>query len=135
PQEWKQLRAEQPEEYIKAALDECSTQIPKFSFTPDDCHFLAEEIEKSLLAGDKFETAVDSPYLDPVLARFMKIAVYASDMEQMMSGYLELCRDRIRRQCRRLTRTIQLVSYAAIGVILILVYQLLMLPLTVMSQM
>ncbi|NLY31556.1 MAG: AAA family ATPase [Firmicutes bacterium] len=45
PQEWKQLRAEQPEEYIKAALDECSTQIPKFSFTPDDCHFLAEEID------------------------------------------------------------------------------------------
>ena len=90
--------------------------------------FLAGEIEQSLLAGEKFEAAVESPYLDPTLARFMKIAVYASDMEQMLDGYLAMCSQRIQRQCRRLTKTIQLISYSAIGLVLILVYQLLMLP-------
>lgn len=97
--------------------------------------FLAKEMERELMNGEKFETAAESPYLDAALSRFMKIAVYASDMERMLDGYLLMCRDRIQRQCKKMTRIIQLVSYSAIGLILVLVYQLLMLPLMVMAQM
>ena len=97
--------------------------------------FLAHEMEHELMNGEKFETAAESPYLDEALSRFMKIAVYSSDMERMLDGYLLMCRDRIQRQCRKMTRIIQLLSYSSIGLILILVYQLLMLPLMVMAKM
>ena len=49
PVEWKQLRAVTPGEYVKAAIAECNKQIPKFSFTLDDAHFLAEEIDWVLI--------------------------------------------------------------------------------------
>jgi addiction module RelE/StbE family toxin len=49
PEEWKQLRAIQPDEYIKAAIAECCEQIPKFSFTSADAHFISEEIDWVLI--------------------------------------------------------------------------------------
>ena len=97
--------------------------------------FLAETIERALLSGDSFEEAVDIPWLDPSLLRFLKIAFYSSEMESMLEGYLEMAHERSRRQCIRITRTVQILSYACIGVILILVYEVLMLPLQILTQM
>ncbi len=97
--------------------------------------FLAQSIEQSLLSGDSFEEAVDMPWLDPSLLRFLKIAFYSSEMESMLEGYLEMAQERSRRQCIRITRTVQVLSYACIGVILILVYEVLMLPLQILTQM
>jgi len=97
--------------------------------------FLAAEIERSLETGDSFVHAVESPYLDPALTRFMKIAVYSSNLETMMEGYLAMSLERIHRQCVVLTRAIQMCCYAGIGAILILVYQVLLMPLSIMSQM
>lgn len=97
--------------------------------------FLAKTMEQALLAGDTFESAVDMPWLDPSLIRFMKIALYSSEMETMLEGYLEMSRERSRRQCRRITRMVQILSYASIGVVLVLVYQILMLPMMIFSRM
>jgi competence protein ComGB len=97
--------------------------------------FLAGEIEQSLIAGDSFEHAVDSPYLDTALTRFMKIAVYSANLETMMEGYLTMSLERVHRQCAVLTRVIQICCYAGIGAILIMVYQILLMPLSIMSQM
>ncbi len=96
--------------------------------------FLAEEIEKELLAGNPLEQAVDLPCLDPALARFMKLAVYSGNAEEMLKGYLEMAEEKIRLRIAGITRTIQAGSYACIGVLLILIYQILMMPLQILTQ-
>ena len=97
--------------------------------------FLAETLENSLLKGNPFEQAVQMPYLDPALSRFLRIAFYSSQMETMLEGYLEMSKERSRRKCRKITRIIQVISYLSIGAVLILVYQILMLPLSILTKM
>lgn len=96
--------------------------------------FLAEEIEKGLLEGNPLEQAVDLPCLDPALARFMKLAVYSGNAEEMLKGYLEMSEEKGRLRIARITRTIQAASYACIGIVLILIYQILMMPLQILTQ-
>ncbi|MBR2829471.1 MAG: hypothetical protein IKE68_02875, partial [Solobacterium sp.] len=55
-------------------------------------------------------------------------------MEAMLSGYLETAGDRLNRRCRRLTRAMQLVAYVLIGLIVIMMYQILLLPLSIMTN-
>ncbi|MGN1389096.1 MAG: type II secretion system F family protein [Bulleidia sp.] len=96
--------------------------------------FLAEEIEKGLLEGNPLEQAVDLPGLDPALARFMKLAVYSGNAEEMLKGYLEMSEEKGSLRIARITRIIQGASYASIGVVLILIYQILMMPLQILTQ-
>ena len=95
--------------------------------------FLAGVMEKSLQAGDAFRDAVDMPWLDPSLLRFMKIAYYSFQMEPMLEGYLEMAKERSKRQCKRITRAVQILSYAAIGTIVILIYQIMLLPMKLLG--
>lgn len=97
--------------------------------------FLADTIQQALSGGDSFEQALDVPWLDPTLLRFLKIALYSSEMESILERYLEMAKHRSVRQCKRITRAVQILSYACIGVILILVYEVLMLPLQILTQM
>ncbi|MCR5230583.1 MAG: type II secretion system F family protein [Solobacterium sp.] len=95
---------------------------------------IAQKIDQSLKSGKSFENALDTPFLDTALCRLLKIAVYSSDMENMLDGYLEIAQQQAERKCRRITYAVQLLSYASIGLILILVYQILMLPLQIISS-
>ena len=96
--------------------------------------YLAATVSESLSQGTRFLEAVDSPALDSLLLKFIRIAVYSSDLENMLTGYLDLSQQRLDRQCRRITNTVQLISYAMIGVVLVFVYQVLMLPMNILTQ-
>ncbi len=95
--------------------------------------FLAGVMEQMFLTGETFRTAVEESWLDPSLIRFMKIAYYSFDMESMLEGYLEMSRQRARRQCIRITRTVQILSYLSIGIIVILIYQIMLLPMQLLA--
>ena len=95
--------------------------------------FLAEVMKQSLLNGETFRQAVEMPWLDPSLIRFMRIAYYSFEMEGMLEGYLEMSRLRSQRQCARITRFVQFLSYAAIGLIVILIYQIMLLPMKLLA--
>ena len=96
--------------------------------------FLSKQIEESLLEGERMDKAMENKYLDVNLARFFKIAYYSGNMENMLESYLIMAKKRIQRQCQVFTKTVQIVSYCSIGLVLILVYQILMLPLSILSQ-
>ncbi len=96
--------------------------------------YLASTVKKSLLSGESFVSAICMPLIDTTLYRFIKISVYASNIEEMLSGYLEMSKERIRRQAKKITKILQLISYATIGFILILVYQVLMMPLQILQK-
>ena len=65
----------------------------------------------------------------------MKTAVYSSDCERMLEGYLEMTRVRTETQIRRFSRTVQFVSYLMIGIMIVLMYRLLLMPVNMMQQM
>ncbi|MBQ1531396.1 MAG: type II secretion system F family protein [Solobacterium sp.] len=95
---------------------------------------LAEGMDEALRDGDAFEEAMHSRYLDPSLYRFMRIAVNTEGAGNMMSSYLQMSSLRMQRKMKRYTEVIRIVSYAAIGILLIIVYRILMMPLSVLSD-
>ena len=64
----------------------------------------------------------------------MKLAVYSGNAEEMLKGYLEMSEEKGRLRIERITRSIQAASYACIGIVLILIYQILMMPLQILTQ-
>ena len=95
---------------------------------------ISAQIAQSLYEGSGFLQAMDRPGLDRTLLKFLRIAVMSSGMDEMLDAYTVYSEERIRQRCRRISRIIQVSSYALIGLIIILVYQVLMLPLTLMMQ-
>ncbi len=95
---------------------------------------IAAVLNESLNRGDPFVRAAETPLLESALLRFIRIAASGAGMEAMLSGYLDTARDRLLRRCRRLTRYLQLLAYALIGLIVIMMYQILLLPLSIMTN-
>ncbi|MBQ9327845.1 MAG: type II secretion system F family protein [Solobacterium sp.] len=96
--------------------------------------FLAEVMERGLLLGNSFQEAVELMWLDPALIRFMRIACTSLDTEVMLEGYLVMSKERAQRQCRKITRTVQVLTYVSIGIVLIAVYRILMLPMAILGS-
>ncbi|MEE3487016.1 MAG: type II secretion system F family protein [Bulleidia sp.] len=91
-------------------------------------------VEVKLQEGCSFEKAMETEWLDPMLRRFVKTAVYASNLNEMLESYLQLARKRVQQKTKRLTAIVQVCAYGIIGMVLILVYQVLMLPMSMLSQ-
>ncbi|MBQ9153794.1 MAG: type II secretion system F family protein [Solobacterium sp.] len=95
---------------------------------------LAREMDEALRSGTAFDEAMHSRHLDPSLYRFMRIAVNTDGAKEMMKSYLAMSEERMKRRLKRLSRLIRTVSYAGCGVLLIIVYQILMMPMNVLTQ-
>ncbi len=96
---------------------------------------MAETMERELLQGEGFEDAMHHEMFDPSLYRFLKVAVHNDDTAKIMNSYLQMSEQRLMRKCRRLSACIRTAAYSACGVLLIFVYRILMMPLTILSQM
>ena len=97
--------------------------------------YIAASLDASMRQGESLEEAADTALLESSLSRFMKTAVYSSDCERMLEGYLEMTRVRTETQIRRFSRTVQFVSYLMIGIMIVLMYRLLLMPVNMMQQM
>ena len=97
--------------------------------------YIAANLDASMRQGESLEEAADTALLESSLSRFMKTAVYSSDCERMLEGYLEMTRVRTETQIRRFSRTVQFVSYLMIGIMIVLMYRLLLMPVNMMQQM
>ncbi len=97
-------------------------------------NFLSVTVEESLLSGNEMKEAIQNRFMDESLHRFMTIAMHSSSMDEMLQGYIELSQKKMKQKIRLVTKLLQLFSYAIIALILIFVYQILILPLSVMSQ-
>lgn len=95
---------------------------------------LAEEMNRALESGKAFDEAMHTRHLDPALYRFMRIAVNTDGAKGMMKSYLAMSGERMKRRLRKLSRIIRFVSYAGCGILLVIVYQILMMPMNVLSQ-
>ena len=95
--------------------------------------FLAFHMDESLLEGETLKEAAKKNYYDFSLSRFIKIANYTNEFSKMLKSYVELTKDKINRKIKKYTLTIQLATYAFIGVIVMFIYQILFVPMQALS--
>ncbi len=95
--------------------------------------FLANTIDKGLLQGDTMTQAMQTPYLDEKIARFIKIAQYSGAMGPMLESYMTQFQMRFTNFCKRLAKAIQTLSYGMIGLVIIFIYQILFIPMGVLG--
>lgn len=96
--------------------------------------FLAYHLDESLLNGETLKDASKKIYYDNSLSRFIKIASYSNDFENVLSGYVSLAREKIQKKIKKYTLSIQFVTYTFIGLIIVFVYQILFLPMQTLSN-
>ena len=96
--------------------------------------YIARMLDQEMRKGSSLEDAVHTDLLESSLSRFMKTAIYSSDCEKMLEGYLEMTKARTETQIRRFSRTVQFVSYLLIGVMIVLMYRLLLMPMNMMQR-
>ena len=95
---------------------------------------ISYHVEQALLNGQSLTRAAASEYLDPSFARFLNAACRSHRMQELLESYIAAGQDRLVRKQKRLAAALQATAYLLIALILILVYQILLLPLSVMSQ-
>lgn len=95
---------------------------------------ISKQVEKSLNEGETMEDSLKNNLLDRTLIQYMKLAIYSSTMDEMLEGYIKVNEERMHRTIKRFSKGCQLISYGCIGFIIIVVYQILILPLTLMAE-
>ncbi len=96
--------------------------------------FLAYHVEQSLLQGNPVEEAMSHAYLDSSLRRFMQIAVHSSSLKAMLDSYITQNEEKGKQLCRIWSRRLTTAAYAGIGILIILIYEILFLPLSILGQ-
>ena len=96
--------------------------------------FIARELNESLSKGESFEETLHTPYVEHALQQFFQIALHSSNCEKMLEGYLVMNQQRHTKQVRIFTRSVQLSCYGTIGLILLVIYQILMLPMQMLQN-
>lgn len=96
--------------------------------------YIAGRMDEHLLKGETLEEAVRNAGVEAALLRFLRIAVYSSECEKMLEGYLDMVHMRTERSIRRFSRIIQLFSYSSIGFVLVFVYRILMMPMNMLQN-
>lgn len=104
-------------------------QIPKKPII----YFLSCEIEAALLQGNDFLNSLKNTHLDADLMRFMQIAVYSNDKEKILTGYLTYSDTYVEKRLSVYTSILQALAYIIIGYFMIMIYQVLMVPLSLIS--
>lgn len=95
---------------------------------------IAKMLDESLMKGESLEEAMKKTPLESALIRFIHIAARTAGCTEMLEGYLAMCARRTEAAIARFSRIVQLTSYALIGLMLIFVYSILMMPMTMLSQ-
>ena len=95
---------------------------------------IAQELNDALSKGESFEVTLHTPFVEHALQQFFQIALHGSNCEKMLEGYLVMNQQRHIKQVRIFTRSVQLSCYGAIGLILLVIYQILMLPMQMLQN-
>ncbi len=96
--------------------------------------YIASILHQHLLKGETMMQALLETHIEKTLLRFFRIAIISSNCEEMLEGYLEMVQLKKVIAIKRFSRYIQLLSYSLIGVVMIFVYQILMVPMTMLQN-
>ena len=97
--------------------------------------FLAEQVDTRLNHGTDLVEAVGIDYLDPSFQKLMKTVVLSNDAMHLLEGYLKVADVKRKKRYKQAAQVIQMIAYVMIAIMIILVYQVLFLPLSMLERM
>ncbi len=93
---------------------------------------IARQMDENLNRGEAFMHALQEADIEPGLLSFFRIGSEAGDPRSQLEGYLEMSRERTKRRIAFFAKAVSLFSYLTAGMILIIVYRILMMPLNML---
>ncbi len=96
--------------------------------------YIACILNQHLLKGETMMQALNETHIEKTLLRFFRIAIISSNCEEMLEGYLQMVQLKKEIAIKRFSRYVQLFSYSLIGFVMIFVYQILMVPMTMLQN-
>ena len=111
-----------------------SLTILKSMKTKPVISLLAFHMDESLMEGQTLKEAAGSRFYDASLSRFIRIAGYTNDFSSIIESYIFLARKKIERRMKSYSLTVQLLTYAFIGLVVIFIYQILFMPMQAISS-
>lgn len=96
--------------------------------------FLSFHIDKRLLESKNYLDAFDIDFLDERLKKFIKIAYYTDQNNELLKTYIENTERLILRKIKIIGVRIQIFSYLVCGFIVYFIYQLLLMPLGIIEK-
>lgn len=97
--------------------------------------FLAEHVDNQLNIGNDLVEAVGIQYLDPSFQKLMKTIVLSASALNLLEGYLKVADVKRRKRMKQAGQLIQGIAYVFIAIMIVLVYQVLFLPLSMLERM
>lgn len=94
---------------------------------------IAEQLDSHLRDGIQMNEAMAETTTESAFVRIFQISLYASNCEDMLEGYLHMVQERTSSEIRFFSRTVQGISYSAVGIVIVLVYQVLLMPIQMMQ--
>ena len=94
---------------------------------------IASMIHEALQQGNSFINALHATCLDDTLIRFIELSMYSNSVSEALDAYQTSCSDLIQRKCRQSAKFIQTVTYLLMGGLIVCIYQVLFLPMQIMT--
>lgn len=92
---------------------------------------MAASLRKDLEEGEDLVAAVHKCRMDPLLEQMLHIAVHTNEPAEILDSYLSFSLKRMQDRIRFHIKILQLTAYALLGFMLIVVYRVLLMPLSV----
>ena len=95
--------------------------------------YLAYIIDDNLENGNDFNESINNRYIDKRLYRFINLSLYTNNILDLLNVYIDNCEKRFDKLFASFTQFIQLFSYLMIGFLIVLVYQIILMPLEIIG--
>ena len=96
--------------------------------------FLAECIHLQLMEGKAYQEAFEEAMLDEEVLRFLRLSSLSLEGEEILKTYLSFVQNKIERTMTAYAKSIQVISYSLIALMILFLYQILLLPLQIIQN-
>ena len=97
--------------------------------------FVASKLDEQFMKGNDFIDVLQNTYLDPTFCMLCNLGYHTNSFSYALLEYKEVVQMWLQAFIKRLSIIVQFIAYGCIGVIVIVVYQILLMPMTLLETM
>lgn len=112
----------------------CFEALNKMNFYTIVYH-LSEQINNRLNQGEKLELVIDSISFDPTFIKFFKMGIKTGSLDKILQLYQKQAKSAFEKYINRIISGIQIISYVSVGMLVLVVYQIMLVPLNMLNTM
>lgn len=117
--------------YSTKQVFECLTKLKKNTFLQINIKVMSMKLQQ----GEEMLQVIEQmPYLDLTFKRFFKIGFYTQNLEGCLYDYCEFQKREFKKILKTSSKLVSSIAYALIAILVISIYQLLLMPLDMITQ-